>query len=42
MTIPALLILGALALIILPFIVSRRIVAKAIKQMEIERQANRD
>lgn len=36
--IPTLLILGALALIILPFIVSRRIVAKAKQQIESERQ----
>jgi hypothetical protein len=36
--IPTLLILGALALIILPFIVSRRIVAKAKRQIESERQ----
>ncbi len=36
--IPALLIIGALALIILPFIVSRRIVVKAKKQIESERQ----
>ena len=35
--IPTLLVLGALALIILPFIVSRRIVAKAKKQIESER-----
>jgi hypothetical protein len=37
-TIPTLLILGALALIILPFIVSRRIVAKAKKHSDSERQ----
>ena len=36
--IPALLIIGALSLIILPFVVSRRIVAKAKKQIESERQ----
>jgi hypothetical protein len=36
--IPTLLILGAIALIILPFIVSRRIVAKAKRQIESERQ----
>ena len=36
--IPALLIFGALALIILPFIVSRRIVAKAKQEVETERQ----
>jgi hypothetical protein len=35
---PTLFILGALALIILPFIVSRRIVAKAKRQIESERQ----
>jgi type II secretory pathway pseudopilin PulG len=40
--IPALLIIGALALIILPFIVSRRIVAKAKKQIESERQTKND
>jgi hypothetical protein len=37
--IPTLLVIGALALIILPFIVSRRIVAKAKRQIESERQA---
>jgi hypothetical protein len=37
--IPTFLIIGALALIILPFIVSRRIVAKAKRQIESERQA---
>jgi hypothetical protein len=36
--IPSLLIIGAIALIILPFIVSRRIVAKAKRQIESERQ----
>ncbi len=36
--IPTLFVIGALALIILPFIVSRRIVAKAKKQIESERQ----
>jgi hypothetical protein len=40
--IPTLLVIGALALIILPFIVSRRIVAKAKKQIESERQAKND
>jgi hypothetical protein len=40
--IPTLLILGALALIILPFIVSRRIVAKAKRQIESEGQAKND
>ena len=40
--IPTLVILGALALIILPFIVSRRIVAKAKRQIELERQTNSD
>ena len=34
----ALLIIGALSLIILPFVVSRRIVAKAKKDIETERQ----
>ena len=37
--IPALVIIGALSLIILPFVVSRRIVAKAKKQIESERQS---
>ena len=37
--IPTLFVIGALALIILPFIVSRRIVAKAKKQIESEGQA---
>ena len=36
--IPALLIIGALSLIILPFVVSRRIVAKAKHEIESERQ----
>jgi hypothetical protein len=35
----ALLVIGAVALIILPFVVSRRIVAKAKKQIESEGQA---
>jgi hypothetical protein len=38
--IPTLLVIGALALIILPFMVSRRIVAKAKRQIESERQEN--
>jgi hypothetical protein len=40
--ISALLIIGALSLIILPFIISQRIVAKAKKQIESERQAKND
>ena len=36
--IPALVIIGALSLIILPFVVSRRIVAKAKHEIESERQ----
>jgi hypothetical protein len=40
--IPTLLVIGALALIILPFIVSRRIVAKAKRQIESEGQVKSD